>query len=224
MIHQVPYSTRLTLQSLVCLEAVSPVLKAGTQSAEDELLLFWEAMRKVFKVQKNFSCGSHVHVTPPGKRYTISQLRSLAWAVVVSENNLLEYMPPERRQSNSYCRRNSEVSPTLRIQFQAGRSGTTLAAIRTLIRNAQTPDKVFEIMQGTGQGARYVVWNFKNTVGQGSGTIEYRGGRHLRGPNRALWWVTFAVAFVSMSIREASRLIPAPLIKLEALYLSLTDP
>lgn len=37
---------------------------------------------------------------------------------------------------------------------------------------------------------------------QGSGTIEFRGGRHLRGPNRTFWWITFAVCFVSLALRQ----------------------
>jgi hypothetical protein len=90
----------------------------------------------------------------------------------------------------------------LRNIFRDGRTSNAMAAARLLIRKAQSHEGVFEIMQGSGQGARCVVWSFKNTVGHGSGTIEYRGGRHFRGPNRTFWRVTFAVAFISLSLRE----------------------
>lgn len=53
-------------------------------------------------------------------------------------------------------------------------------------------------MQGSN---RLITWNFLNTV-QGhegnfkSGTVEFRGGRHLRGKIRTKRWIAFAVAFI----------------------------
>ncbi|KAF1737825.1 hypothetical protein CRV24_003452 [Beauveria bassiana] len=42
----------------------------------------------------------------------------------------------------------------------------------------------------------YVIWNFDNTLPNKSGTIEFRGGRMLRGEIRTKRWITFAICFL----------------------------
>lgn len=46
------------------------------------------------------------------------------------------------------------------------------------------------------QGNRYVLWNFDNVAQDKSGTIEFRGGRFLRGEVRTKRWMAFTVAFI----------------------------
>lgn len=171
------------------------------------MTLFWDAMRKVFKVRENFTCGSHVHVAPFGRKYTLPELKTIAFAVVVYED-LVHYILPAARQENTYCKRNSAVSPKLKELLQSGKNKNSFSAVGNRIKQIQTKQDLWVLMQGNEPGGRYVIWNFKNIFG--SGTVEFRGGRHLRGPNRTLWWITFAIAFVSLALKMVSLLTSRP--------------
>ncbi|KAK6441238.1 hypothetical protein LTR95_002537 [Oleoguttula sp. CCFEE 5521] len=48
---------------------------------------------------------------------------------------------------------------------------------------------------GLMQEERYVLWNFANLL-KTKKTIEFRGGRGLRGPKRTKWWIAFVVGFI----------------------------
>jgi len=159
-------------------------------------------MRKVFKVQQNFTCGSHVHVAPKGRSYTLPELKIIAFAIITHEH-LLDAFLPKQRLDNRYCKKNSAVSARLKGFFVNGRSSVTFSAIATFLRARNEKAEVRELMQGVEQGDRYVIWNFANI--NKSGTIEFRGGRHLRGPNRSNWWITFAVSFISLALNQVMR-------------------
>jgi hypothetical protein len=75
--------------------------------------------------------------------------------------------------------------------------------------------QICELMQGTDRGSHYVLWNFQNVVGA-SGTIEFRGGRHLRGPNRSKWLITFTVAFISITLKQVRFLMSRIMGKLDS--------
>ena len=47
--------------------------------------------------------------------------------------------------------------------------------------------------------------NFRNVLPDGTGTVEFRGGRHLSGPVRPERWVTFTVLFVDFATRSVSQ-------------------
>lgn len=51
---------------------------------------------------------------------------------------------------------------------------------------------------------RYVLWNFDNVLEGRSGSVEFRGGRGLRGPERTKRWVAFVVAFVHFCVGVVS--------------------
>lgn len=159
--------------------------------------LFWEAMKRVFKIQENFTCGSHIHTAPFRQNYSLSQLKTIAFTVVVYED-LAHYILPQSRQDNEYCRRNSKVSPELQSILQGKKNKITFKNVGNRIKQIGSKEDLRSLMQGTEAESRYVIWNFKNITG--TGTIEFRGGRHLRGPNRTSWWITFAVAFISLAL------------------------
>ena len=56
------------------------------------------------------------------------------------------------------------------------------------------------------QMERKVLWNFKPAANDGTGTIEFRGGRHLRGPVRTKRWIAFAVSCVHFLLEMVSRI------------------
>lgn len=87
------------------------------------------------------------------------------------------------------------------------RSSTSLRAIANEIKAKTNANELCSYMQASIDN-RKVLWNFQNTVSRPgyttSGTIEFRGGRHLRGKVRTLRWITFAIAFISMALGEVN--------------------
>jgi hypothetical protein len=170
---------------------------------EDQIKLFWEAMRKVFEVHKDISCGSHIHIAPIETRWTLEELKKIAFAVCLYEEYVCAILPSERRD-NLHCARNSGVGTTMGNSLRQ-RSSASLRTISNIIKSMMNANELCSYMQGSIDN-RKVLWNFQNTVSRSgyvtSGTIEFRGGRHLRGRVRTLRWITFAVAFISMALGE----------------------
>lgn len=171
----------------------------NTSDWKENLLRFWAAIRAIFDVQRNFPCGSHIHVAPQGRRFKMAELRTVAFAVITQEH-MVKSLLPRARSTHSYCQRNSKVSPKLIDYFRDGKNARSFARIKTAIQEMTKPAQILDLMQGT---ERQVIWNFKNI--RTTDTIEFRGGRHLRGPNRTFWWITFAVSFISLALKEVSR-------------------
>ncbi|KAK3934717.1 hypothetical protein QBC46DRAFT_399148 [Diplogelasinospora grovesii] len=173
------------------MEAVSPILDTGAGWA-DEIDTFWEAMRAVFHMpQRAGVCGSHVHVSRGrNQRFTLAELKTIAYGIVVYEDLVLELLMAYR-QDNAYCKPNSEHSTLLQ------RAAGNRVAIANMISGAATPEALRDIMQNS----RYVLWNFDNVAMNKSGTVEFRGGRFLRGEVRTKRWMAFAVAFIHAMLR-----------------------
>ena len=166
-----------------------------------EIVLFWQAFHQVFEQEiDNESCGSHVHVKPGGQGYDMKGLRSIAYAVVVYENHVLEFLPEERR-NNPYCQPNTEVSPRLKQIFKCGRSTASYDDLRTQIYDIDTPQELRTFMQGDQEGNRRVLWNFSN-VSSGIGTVEFRGGPVLHSATQTIHWILFAVGFILLAIER----------------------
>jgi hypothetical protein len=170
---------------------------------EEHIKLFWEAMTKVFKVVKDTSCGSHIHVAPIGRRWTLEELKKIAFAVCIYETYVCAVLPSERRD-NQHCERNSKVGTGMGNMLRQ-RSSASLRTIANNIKGKANANELCTYMQASIDN-RKVLWNFQNTVSRPgyttSGTIEFRGGRHLRGKVRTLRWITFAIAFISMALGE----------------------
>jgi hypothetical protein len=181
-------------------------MKSKDENWEEHIKLFWEAMTTVFQVQKNISCGSHVHVAPVGRPYTLNEARKIAFAVCIYEPYVFSILPHERR-NNPHCERNSKVAGRMGSLFRE-RSSVALRMIANDIKGKTNYTGLCYYMQNSAENAdRKVLWNFQNLVASNrthkpSGTIEFRGGRHLRGAVRTLRWITFAVVFISMAVEE----------------------
>lgn len=163
--------------------------------------MFWDAFDKVFDQEiRNESCGSHVHVKPGGPGYDMEGLRRVAYAVVVYEKHVLEFLPEERR-NHPYCQPNTEVSPKLQRIFRRGRSEASYNVLRDQIYDIYTPEELCTFMQGDQEGNRRVLWNFSN-VSSGIGTVEFRGGPGLHSQDKTIYWILFAVGFILLAIEE----------------------
>lgn len=137
-------------------------------------------------------CGSHVHIARSRvERFTLSQLKTIAYSVVVYEPFVTELLLPARRES-TYCKPNTRSSDYLyRVRGDPG-------AVARLIDSAGGEEELRNIMQGS----RHVLWNFEGVLPGGSGAIEFRGGRSLRGELRTKRWMAFAVSFIHAMLQQ----------------------
>ncbi|KAI8626748.1 putative amidoligase enzyme-domain-containing protein [Xylariaceae sp. FL1651] len=180
-------------EHLIPMEAVSPVLGCRAHW-EGEIDKFWAAMRAVFHMpERSPKCGSHIHISRgQSQRFTLPQLKTIAYGIVIYEPLVLQLLMVDRAE-NTYCMPNTQRSTRLR------QCGTNWAAIAQLINSATSNEMLRDIMQDN----RYVLWNFDHILPGRSGTIEFRGGRCLRGEIRTKRWIAFTVAithaFLSMN-------------------------
>jgi hypothetical protein len=102
-------------------------------------------------------------------------------------------LPPTTRD-HEYCRRNSVSSSRLKAyRLQQDGWHRLISVIRSSgkaeIRNLM-------------ETVRRVLWNFDNAV-SGTGTVEFRGGRYLRGSVRTKRRIAFAIAYVHLFVTQA---------------------
>ncbi|KAI3324707.1 putative amidoligase enzyme-domain-containing protein [Xylariaceae sp. AK1471] len=173
-------------ETLIPMEAVSPVLGCR-QNWESEIDTFWAAMRAVFHMpEQSAKCGSHFHISRGwNNKFTLSQFKTIAYGIVIYEPLIIDLLM-KTRTNNEYCRPNTENSPYLR------ECGSNRVAIAELIESATNAEMLQKFMQKD----RYVLWNFGNIVPGRSGTIEFRGGRCLRGEIRTKRWIAFTIAII----------------------------
>lgn len=183
---------------LVPIEAVSPILDIRG-SWEADIDVFWTAMAAVFhQPVRSPACGSHIHMSRGvDAKFALGQLKTIAFGIVVYESNI-QAMLMDSRQNNRYCEPNSTSSPVLRA------CRNDIRAIAAAVNNVQDTNALFDVMQRD----RYVLWNFENTLPGGSGTIEFRGGRFLRGNVRTKRWIAFVISLVHWLLRKRQNLSP----------------
>lgn len=160
-------------------------------------------MRAVFHIPRRvLRCGSHVHVSPGRGSFYLKELQAIAFAVVFYDEQVQQVLPQSRRNYH-YCVPNNKHS-----QYLKGKSISEVAALINAVKNKE---KLVEIVQGLSKTDRPVLWNFHNvtrmpfTEEPAIGTVEFRGGRCLRGPVRTKRWISFAVAFMILAIQEVCR-------------------
>lgn len=196
----------------VSMEIVSPVLNTS-RAISKTLSEFWEAMSISFEVQKEKSCGGHVHVTPPSStsRFSLLELKKVAFASVVYEPCVHAILPACRR-NNRYCALNSLPNGThgLGRACAAGLSASVLRSVRSSLQGVSSAAGLLAYMQAS----RYVIWNFANICpreagGSCSGTLEFRGGSQFLNMKTTLKWIAFVVAFIHMALDEVSASLTA---------------
>jgi len=180
------------------MEIVSPVMNTRTEPSQT-LAEFWEAMNVGFTVQKERSCGGHVHITPSNStsRFTITDLRTIAFSTVVYEDCVYSILPANRK-INPYCNRNTQQASTLNRTCGAGLSTTAYRNVGVGLNAAVTPNEVLAYMQTK----RYVLWNFQHILSTSTGTVEFRGGSQFKDTQGTLKWIAFVVAFINLALSE----------------------
>jgi Putative amidoligase enzyme len=192
------------------MEVVSPKLTTR-QPVTDTISEFWEAMSVHFEVQKDTSCGGHVHVTPirNGDKFTLIELKRVAFATVFYEDWVMSILPAARR-SNGYCKPNSQStnnageSCRLRQLLLGGKTMQSLRTVAAEIKAATTERELCTFMQKN----RYVLWNYQNIYpnasGKHTGTVEFRGGSQFLTTKGTLSWVAFVLGFITLALEEVS--------------------
>ena len=192
------------------MEVVSPILHSN-EIWETEITTLWNVIGSKFRVFENETAGCHVHVAPIGRLYTLEEVKAVAFASRYYEPYIISILPYERR-INSYCKRNSMMTNEMgetkgeNIPQHYRRSGLDTVSWKI---DEDNLERVCRYMQGGMEKQhRYVLWNFQNLVSRtGTGTIEFRGGPHLRDAQKTTHWITFAVVFVSMAMGDVSTIV-----------------
>lgn len=155
--------------------------------------------------ESNLSCGSHIHVAPTARSFTLWELKQIAFATIIHEDHILTILPDFRR-NNRYCMPNSSVQGTqLWDDFGWLKDVDGLIECRKRIYSFRSTAELVRYMQGE---ERKVLWNFNNTLHNGSGTVEFRGGRFLSEAESTKSWATFAFLFIDRALRSVSTLPP----------------
>ncbi|KAK5195177.1 hypothetical protein LTR99_002581 [Exophiala xenobiotica] len=125
-------------------------------------------------------CGTHVHVSPGRSYFHLDELKAIAFAVIRYDDQVQQILP-ESRRDHPYCIRNTKHSSQLRNKSNG--------QIALLINSVGDKEGLVKLMQGSKKKDRAVLWNFQNvarmpfnTTETVTNTVEFRGGRCLRGP------------------------------------------
>jgi hypothetical protein len=194
------FTARLSLMFiLVRMESVSPIMYLNDHW-EDKISRFWRAMHSLFGVRKNHTAGTHVHVSPVSRKFTLCEVKTIAFACCYYEPYVVSLLPVERRDYR-YCQRNTKVAPRMGALYRR-RTSAAMMKIASEIRGKISMKGVCVYVQGGLDSAhRTVLWNFQN-LAHSKPTVEFRGGRHMRGPVRTLRWIAFVIVFISLALDE----------------------
>ncbi len=133
------------------------------------------------------------------------ELRAIAFGVIYYESAVWRLLPRDR-QTNTYCRVNTQRSKALKnlpLDDQLD-----MYSIWRRIEEINDADDLRDFMQSSEdpKKARRVLWNFDNIRFDHSGTVEFRGGPCLLGSRITKRWIAFTVTFIHMCIRQVSDL------------------
>ena len=133
----------------------------------------------------------------------MNELKKIACGIVFYANNLNDVLP-EPRRDNTYYQKNWQAS-SIGAWYENG-SAVDLKQTMKRIWDIEDEQELKDFMQDD----RRVLWNFEHVVpGRDcTGTVEFRGGRGLRGPNRTKWWIAFVVSFIQLCISSKVRDVP----------------
>ena len=151
--------------------------------------------------QKSVKPGFHIHVSPGRRggrsRFLLDEYKAIAFGTVFFDVCIYHLLPVIRRE-NEYCMANTTRSEFLRDKG--------IDVVKGLLDNVESERDLIKVMQGAcPKQRRYVLWNFENIApkdgqqrGTESGTVEFRGGRGLRGEVKTKRWIAFTIVFIHL--------------------------
>ena len=200
----------LTNIFIVTMEAVTRIMDAENPSWYHELSAFFQAVTQVMFLEYNESCGCHIHMSSWNGKFSLSQLKKIAYAVVVFEKHVFEILPESRRR-NKYCKPNTTESSQLQAIFKNGRNRDSFEELADrLDDDVNSLADLKALMHDARSDSRYVLWNFNNICT--TGTVEFRGGPQIRNESWTIAWAVFALAFIKLAISEVCtrKITPKP--------------
>lgn len=134
----------------------------------------FEIVESYAAIMSDVTCGTHVHVSPGGSKWTLDQVRNVSRSVLYFEEAFELLLPPDRR-ANSVCRSNRIENPKLRhlpdldTCCQKIHECTT---VEDLVRLMNANPFVFEYRdRETNDTDRRYGFNFENLLDGKLGTI-----------------------------------------------------
>jgi len=187
-----------SFQDHIKMECVSPKLKSSDNYSY-VIERVWEAIKNSHQVTSTTTCGTHVHVAPQTRTFHLNEVRKIAFACCYYEPYIISCLPVGRRE-NKFCKRNSNIAGRMGGLLRSKRS-QALARIAADIQELYGFSSLIDYMQGDRHDEqRRALWNFQNL--ERTGTIEFRGGEQMFGPNKTIRWIHFVIAFVLMALHE----------------------
>lgn len=145
----------------------------------------WERTRSACLVKTNKSCGTHIHLSPLGRSWTLEELKSIAIAINHFES-AFEVLLPMTRRGSPYARSNR------RYMNSALENKGDSECIEAVLA-CQSVDDLATLMCTD----RYVAWNFVNLKKDYTkGTLEWRQPPGQNDAVGCLAWIELALNFV----------------------------
>ena len=183
------------------IEIVSPIMKFDDENWRSHVAEVWNIIRLMCLIETDQSCGTHVHISPPGNQaWDLGSLQNVCYSILYFEGAFEALLPPERR-GNQWTKSNRVDNPKF--------YNRTLIECFKLINQCSNNVEIANLMNNGGD--RFYGWNFLNLFHGGKMTIEFRRGPGITRAQECLNWVEFAVTFVRAAKRVGA---PEKLVKI----------
>lgn len=158
------------------IEFVSPIMRYKFGSLwRLNLRSHFQIVESYAEIMSDVTCGTHVHVSPGGSKWTLDQVRNVSRSVLYFEEAFELLLPPDRR-ANPECRSNRIENrklrhlPDLDTCCQKIHECTTIdALVRLMNANVIVGENSYEEVFATTD--RRYGFNFENLLDGRLGTI-----------------------------------------------------
>ncbi|KAJ5143945.1 uncharacterized protein N7515_002732 [Penicillium bovifimosum] len=171
------------------IELISPLLRSYPDSAwRDQVKAIWHFLLQRYIVSGNVNCSTHVHISL-SRGFTVSDLKSIAQAIIHFEP-AFEVLVPTERRGNEYARSNWIDNPNF------GYRNFSRQQSIDLVERLRTADEVIDIMNPN--QSKYFGWNFLSI--KTYRTIEFRRGAVSLSADDVLMWAELAMSFILAAV------------------------
>jgi hypothetical protein len=188
-------------------EAVSPIYHFYDNKWRQALVNFAIAFENSpFYLRDSRHAATHVHVARSNQPFTLHEMKTICFATIVYEAHIFKMLPPHRQQSK-YCRGvNNGGGHIITRQFRGGFDPKAVHCVwelQDILLRIRNLESLVEFVQGA---ERHMLWNFMNTIHTPgkvpTGTIEFRGGHQATSAWVGRRYVSLAVAFIQLALKE----------------------
>ncbi|KAF2749892.1 hypothetical protein M011DRAFT_456630 [Sporormia fimetaria CBS 119925] len=195
------------------MELVSPVLDYQKMNLwPGQFDRVWSVLANSFSTSSTNQCSTHVHFSPRGAPWTLSQIQSIAKSVLYYERAIDSIMPFERR-TNAWARSNRHnvlfLKEDMATLFHWIDSCTSLSQVAFYMCAFDKDSDYGRMDKATEHFPHFVFrWNFTPLVEGTTGTIEFRQPPGSFKASDTKTWVNFGAAFINAAVNHADKLAP----------------